>query len=79
MTVTEPFDLADLIVAVERELADGAWRYGLLVDARGPVGVSQSSDIQSVRVTCPRVGRRAWPSRADRGDLEGREDDRWRQ
>jgi hypothetical protein len=47
VTVTEPFDLDELIVAVEQQLADGAWRYGLLVDARGPLTVSPTSDIQS--------------------------------
>ena len=75
LTVSELFDLADLIAAVERQLGDGAWGHGLLIDARAPLTVSPTNDIQSVRGTCQRVDRRAWPPRADRRDLEGREDD----
>jgi hypothetical protein len=47
LTVTEPFNLADLIAAVERQLGDGAWRYGVLIDARAPLSVSPTRDIQS--------------------------------
>lgn len=47
ITVTEPFTVADLIGAVERQLAGNAWPYGLLVDARSPLAVSPTSDIQS--------------------------------
>jgi hypothetical protein len=37
ITVTEPTTVVDLIGSVERQLADGAWRYGSLVDARAPL------------------------------------------
>jgi hypothetical protein len=53
VTITDPFTLADLVASVERQLADGAWRYGLLVDSRasyaglGPVDTQ--SFVSSVR------------------------------
>ena len=34
LTVTDPLTVADRIAAVERQLADDAWGYGLLIDAR---------------------------------------------
>lgn len=46
VTVTEPFTVADLIGSVERQLADGAWRYGTLVDARAPSVAFSGSDLQ---------------------------------
>jgi hypothetical protein len=33
-TITSPISAAELIATVERQLAEGAWSYGLLVDAR---------------------------------------------
>lgn len=34
LTLTDPLTVTELITAAERQLADGAWLYGLLVDAR---------------------------------------------
>ena len=34
LTVTDPLTVADRIAAVERQLVDDAWGYGLLIDAR---------------------------------------------
>jgi hypothetical protein len=34
LTVTDPLTVAERVAAVEQQLADGAWRYGLLIDAR---------------------------------------------
>ena len=34
LTVSDPLTLEERIAAVERQLADGAWRYGLIIDAR---------------------------------------------
>jgi len=42
MTVTEPFTLADLIAAVERQLADRAWRYGLVIQRQATLAVTAS-------------------------------------
>jgi hypothetical protein len=47
VTITDPFTLADLVASVERQLADGAWRYGLLVDSRGSVGGLGPADTRS--------------------------------
>jgi hypothetical protein len=35
ITLTDPLTVTERIGAVERQLADGAWSYGVLVDARG--------------------------------------------
>lgn len=34
LTATEPIGLLDVTTMVDRQLADGAWQYGMLVDAR---------------------------------------------
>jgi hypothetical protein len=34
ITLTDPLTVAERIAAVEQQVADGAWRYGTLVDAR---------------------------------------------
>jgi hypothetical protein len=47
VTVTNPFTVADLIASVERQFADGAWRYGLLIDSRAPVAALKPEDMQS--------------------------------
>jgi hypothetical protein len=44
ITVTEPFTVADLIAAVERQFTDGAWHYGLLVDSRAPIAALPPED-----------------------------------
>jgi hypothetical protein len=43
--VTEPFTVSDLIGVVENQLADGAWRYGLLVDARDKLNLPPINDL----------------------------------
>jgi hypothetical protein len=34
ITLTDPLTVAERIAAVEQQVADGAWRYGMLIDAR---------------------------------------------
>jgi hypothetical protein len=34
LTVSDPLTVEERIAAVERQLADGAWGYGLIIDAR---------------------------------------------
>jgi hypothetical protein len=47
VTVTDPLTVADLIASVERQLADGAWGYGLLVDARSTFRAPQPMEMRS--------------------------------
>jgi hypothetical protein len=47
VTLTDPLTVAELIASVERQLADGAWRYGLLVDARGTFPAPRPVDMRS--------------------------------
>jgi hypothetical protein len=44
LTITDPFTVAELIAAIERQLAEGAWRYGLLVDARAMLAARPPGD-----------------------------------
>lgn len=46
ITLTDPFTVADMIGSVERQLADGGWRYGSLVDARAQTVPVKVSDIR---------------------------------
>jgi hypothetical protein len=46
-TLTDPLTVTELIASVERQLADGAWRYELLVDARRTYPSPQSIDMRS--------------------------------
>jgi hypothetical protein len=34
LTLTDPLTVAELLASVDRQLADGAWPYGVLLDAR---------------------------------------------
>jgi hypothetical protein len=36
LVLADPITVAELLASVERQLADGAWSYGTLVDARIP-------------------------------------------
>jgi hypothetical protein len=47
LNLTDPITVADLLASVERQLADGAWSYGTLVDARIPFPAARSSDMRS--------------------------------
>jgi hypothetical protein len=47
VTVTSPFTAADLIASVERQLAEGAWPYGLLVDSRAQVAALRPDDMRA--------------------------------
>jgi hypothetical protein len=47
LTFTDPATLADVVASVEQQLADGAWSYGLLIDARSMSDAPQSSDIRA--------------------------------
>jgi hypothetical protein len=44
--VTDPFTMAEFIESAEYQLADGAWQYGLLVDARAMVEPPSPADIR---------------------------------
>jgi hypothetical protein len=46
VTITDPFTVVDVIASVERQLADGAWHYGLVVDLRGQSAAAGAGDIQ---------------------------------
>jgi hypothetical protein len=48
LTLTDPVTVDALIASVERQLADGAWRYGLLIDTRAPIDAPRPTDIRSV-------------------------------
>jgi hypothetical protein len=48
MTVTDPITLSELIASAERQLAEGAWSYGTLIDARGIVVALPPDDIRSL-------------------------------
>jgi len=48
LTVSDPLTLEERIAAVERQLADGAWRYGLIIDARTMASFTpQVTDMQA--------------------------------
>jgi hypothetical protein len=47
VTLADPFSATDLIASVERQFAEGAWRYGLLVDARSTFQAPQPTDMRS--------------------------------
>jgi hypothetical protein len=48
LTVSDPLTLEERIAAVEHQLADGAWRYGLIIDARGIASFTpQLTDMQA--------------------------------
>jgi hypothetical protein len=47
VAVTDPFTAADLIASVERQFADGAWHYGLLVDSRAPAAALPPEQMQT--------------------------------
>jgi hypothetical protein len=46
ITLTGPLTLADLIASVERQLAEGNWLDGLLVDARATFPAPPPSDMR---------------------------------
>jgi hypothetical protein len=45
ITLSDPLTVAELTASIERQFADGAWLYGLIVDARSVV--AQPIDIPS--------------------------------
>jgi hypothetical protein len=45
--LSSPLTVADLIASVERQLAEGAWAYGLLVDSRSMLPPPKPLDIQA--------------------------------
>jgi hypothetical protein len=47
VTLTDPLTVAELLASVERQFDDGAWRYGLLVDARSTFRTPQPMDMRS--------------------------------
>jgi hypothetical protein len=47
LVLSDPITVAELLGSVERQLADGAWSYGTLVDARIPFPAPRSSDMES--------------------------------
>ena len=48
LTVSDPLTLEERIAAVERQLADGAWKYGLIIDARSMASFTpQLADMQA--------------------------------
>jgi hypothetical protein len=47
VTLADPLTVADLLASVERQYAEGAWPYGVLVDARTPCGAPQPGDMRA--------------------------------
>jgi hypothetical protein len=47
VTLTDPVTVAELLVSVERQFADGAWAYGLLIDARSTFRAPQPAEMRS--------------------------------
>lgn len=47
ITLIEPFTFDDLIASIERQFADGAWRYGLLINMRSTTDAPPPSEIRS--------------------------------
>jgi hypothetical protein len=47
VTLANPLTIPELIESVERQLADGGWTYGLLVDARTMLPPPKPIDIQA--------------------------------
>jgi hypothetical protein len=47
VTVTGTLTIGDLLELLERQLAGGGWRYGLLVDARAPLVPASTGEMQS--------------------------------
>jgi hypothetical protein len=47
VTVIDPITVVDLIASVERQLAEDAWHYGLLVDMRAQAAAAGSGDIRT--------------------------------
>ena len=49
ITLTDPLTVADRIAAVEQQVADDAWRYGTLIDARSLAEYKpEPTEMQSV-------------------------------
>ena len=46
VTVIDPFTLAEFVELTERQLAEGAWPFAMLVDGRGMVTPPQPADIR---------------------------------
>ena len=47
LTPSDPVTAAEMIEILDRQLADGAWGYGTLVDARGIFSPTASTDLQA--------------------------------
>jgi hypothetical protein len=52
--LTDPLTVAERIAAVERQLADDAWRYGLIIDARSMLQFAPHTT--EMRAVVERVG-----------------------
>jgi hypothetical protein len=48
VAVTGPFTTSDLVGVVEHQLSAGAWRYGLIIDARDPLILPPMSDFRAL-------------------------------
>ena len=48
ITITDPIDLAELMAVPDRQLAEGAWQYGMLVDARAMSISAPSTDVRMI-------------------------------
>jgi hypothetical protein len=47
ITLSEPVTLDDLVASIERQFADGAWRYGLLIDTRPTSDAPPPREVRS--------------------------------
>jgi hypothetical protein len=48
LTLRTPLALDELLASVDQQLADGAWQYGLLVDARALVTPPLAANVQQL-------------------------------
>jgi hypothetical protein len=46
ITLTEPVTARDVIASLDRQVADGAWAYGAIVDTRSPFVPPSQSDMK---------------------------------
>lgn len=49
MTMRDPVSLEERVAALERKFADGAWAYGLLIDARGLATAANPAFVRAFR------------------------------
>jgi hypothetical protein len=48
LTLTDPITVAELLQSVDRQFADGAWPYGVLVDARATFRTPRPMNMRSL-------------------------------